>query len=258
MTILFLACHDRRNRSWFPVGRLTRNDAEPAEYEFEYLRGAKEAENSPIRFAIPVPGFPELNKAYRATEIFPIFRYRAMNKRRPDRPEYLNLFGLDPDDTDVLAELAISGGHSVADTFEIFPAIEPDAQGRFKTRFIVQGLRRSDHDTIERIASLNPGDRLDLAQTTNGRSPQHSIRVTTIEKVHLGWLPRHLADFLRQPDTVNLADIQLRVVQVNHQAPISHRLLVEVNGQLPPGIDPMSELEQYQPVSSPANGSATT
>jgi len=240
------------------VGRLTRNDSEPVEYEFEYIRGAFEAKNSAIPLAVPVPGFPELDKAYRATEIFPIFRYRAMNKRRPDRPEYLNLFGLDPDDTDVLAELAISGGHSVADTFEIFPAIEPDTQGRFKTRFIVQGLRSSDPSTIERIASLNPCDLLELALTVKVQSPQHSIRVTTIEKVHLGWLPRHLADFLRQPDIINLADIQLRVVQVNHQAPLSHRLLVEITGQLPTGIDPMSELEQYQPVSSPAKGSATT
>ncbi len=232
------------------MGRLTRNDAEPVEYEFEYIRGAYEAKNSAIPLAVPVPGFPELDKAYRATEIFPIFRYRAMSKRRPDRPEYLNLFGLDPEHTDVLAELAISGGHSVADTFEIFPAIEPDDQGRFKTRFIVQGLGSSDPATIERIASLKPGDLLELALTVKGRSPQHSIRVTTIEKIHLGWLPGHLADFLRQPDIINLAGIQLRVVQVNHEAPPSHRLLVELTGQLPPGVDPMDELEQYQPIAS--------
>ena len=232
------------------MGRLTRNDSEPFEYEFEYIRGAFEAKNSAIPLAVPVPGFPELDKAYRATEIFPIFRYRAMNKRRPDRPEYLNLFGLDPDDTDVLAELAISGGHSVADTFEIFPAIEPDAQGRFKTRFIVQGLRPSDPETIECIASLNLGDHLEPALADNSQSAQHSIRVKTTDQVHLGWLPRYLADVLRQSDALNLADLDLRVVQVNHDAPPSHRLLVELSGQLPPGIDPMVELEQYQPIAS--------
>ncbi len=248
MTTLFLACHDRRNRNWFPVGRLTRNDSEPVEYEFEYIRGAQEAKNSAILLAIPVPGFPELDKAYKATEIFPIFRYRAMSKRRPDRPEYLSLFGLDPENTDVLAELAISGGHSVADTFEIFPAIEPDAHGRFNTRFIVQGLRFRDPATIERIASLNRGDHLEPSLAANGQSAQHSIRVRTTDQVHLGWLPRHLADVLRQSDALNLANIQLRVVQVNHKAPPSHRLLVELTGQLPAGIDPMSKLDQYQPI----------
>ena len=232
------------------MGRLTRNDSEPVEYEFQYIRGAHEAKNSPIPLAIPVPGFPELEKAYRATEIFPIFRYRAMNQRRPDRPEYLNLFGLDPDDADVLTELAITGGHSVADTFEIFPAIEPDAEGHFKTRFIFQGLRPSDLETIERVNSLDPGDRLELSFESNGPSVQHSICVRTTDQKHLGWLPRHLVDVLRQSDALKFADIQLRVVQVNHEAPLSHRLLVELTGQLPPGVDPMGELEQYQPISN--------
>ena len=232
------------------MGRLTRNDSEPVEYEFEYIRGAQDAQNSMIPLAIPVPGFPDLDKAYRATEIFPIFRYRAMNKRRPDRPEYLNLFGLDPENTDVLAELAISGGHSVADTFEIFPAIDPDADGRFKTRFIVQGLRPANPEIIDCVNSLNPGDRLELSSESNGRSMQHPMAVRTTDNKHLGWLPRHLAGVFRQSDAVNHADIQLRVVQVNHKAPPSHRLLVELTGHFPPGFDPMGELEQYQPIST--------
>ena len=58
MTTLFLACHDRRNRSWFPVGRLTRNDSEPVEYEFAYIRGAQEAKNSVIPLAIPRSRIP--------------------------------------------------------------------------------------------------------------------------------------------------------------------------------------------------------
>jgi len=197
---------------------------------------------------MPVPGFPDLNKAYRATEIFPIFRYRAMNQRRPDRAEYLSLFGLDPENTDVLAELAISGGHSVADTFEIFPAIEPNAEGQFKTRFIVQGLRFTDPASIERVESLNPQDRLELSFESNGTRAKHPIGVKTTDNKHVGWLPRYLADVLRQSGAVSLADLDLRVVQVNHDAPPSHRLLVELTGQLPPGVDPMGELDQYQPI----------
>lgn len=250
MTTLFLACQDRRNRSWFPVGRLTRNDSEPVEYKFEYIRGARDAWNSAIPVAIPVPGFPELDKTYRATEIFPVFRYRAMNQRRPDRREYLNLFGLDPDDPDVLAELAISGGHSVADTFEIFPAIEPDEEGRVTNRFIVQGLRRADSETIDRVNALNPGDRVELKIGSEGPSSKSAMDVRTTNGKHVGWLPRYLADVFCESETINLADFQLRVRQVNHDAPLSHRLLVELTGQLPPGSDPMSELEQYQPIST--------
>lgn len=230
------------------MGKLTRNDSEPVEYEFEYVRGAQNAKDSPIPLTIPVPGFPELDKSYRAAEIFPIFRYRAMNQRRPDRAEYLNLFDLDPDDTDMLAELAISGGHSSADTFEIFPAIEPDANGRFKTRFIVQGVRSTDPATIRRVKSLNPRDRLDMSIESNGSRRKHSISVRNSNDEHVGWLPRYLADVLRQSDAANLADLDLRVLQINHDAPPSHRLLVELTGKLTPGVDPMAELEQYQPI----------
>ena len=56
--------------------------------------------------------------------------------------------------------------------------------------------------------------------------------------------------FSAESDAVNFADIQIRVVQVNHKAPSSHRLLVELTGQLPPGVDPMSKLEMYQPIST--------
>ena len=250
MTKLYLACHDRRNRSWFPVGRLTKDDSEPVEYKFEYTRGAQDAKNSPVPLAIPVPGFPELGRAYRASEIFPIFRYRAMNLRRPDRPEYLNLFGLDPDDTDVLAELAISGGHSIADSFEIFPSIEPDSDGRFKARFIVRGLRRTDRANVERVAHLDPGDRLELVFISDGRFGDRALGVRTEDQQILGLLPRFLVDVFGQNKCLKLTDVEVRVAQVNHEAPLSHRLLVELNGQLPPGLDPMAELEQYQPIST--------
>ena len=41
-----------------------------------------------------------------------------------------------------------------------------------------------------------------------------------------------------------MIDLEVRVAQVNHEAPWSHRLLVVLSGQLPPGVDPMGELEQ--------------
>ena len=250
MTKLYLAWQDRRNRRWYPIGRMSQSASNPLEYEFEFVRGAEVARNVAPPFAIPVPGFPDLGKNYRAPDVFPAFRYRAMNRGRPDLSEYLESLGLDTEDSDVIEELAVSGGHSVKDRFETFPAIEPDRDGKFKARFIVHGLRPANPETIEHVDSLNPGDRLELSFESNGPSGHHSVRVTTTDQKHLGWLPRHLVDVLRQSDAVNLADIQLRVVQVNHNAPPSHRLLVELSGQLPPGVDPMGELEQYQPIST--------
>ena len=57
MTTLYLACRDIRSGRWFPVGRLTRNEADPAEYEFRYLQGVRQVESlAPLWH---VPGFQE-------------------------------------------------------------------------------------------------------------------------------------------------------------------------------------------------------
>ena len=37
-------------------------------------------------------------------------------------------------------------------------------------------------------------------------------------------------------------------VEVNRDAPLSHRLLVDFRGRLPVGFSPMRDLPQYQPI----------
>ena len=250
MTTLYLAWQDRQSRGWYPVGRLTRCDVEPAEYEFEYIHGAKLAQQASNHFVVPMPGFPSLDKTYRAPEVFPLFRYRAMNENRPDRPAYLNRLGLNPDDADVLAELAISGGVSVADSFELFPAIEPDHDGRFETRFVLYGLSYTNPDSIRRAGSLRKGERLELSFELSNPATVHAITVKTTDQYIIGWLPRYLVDVMHQDNAWKVVDVEAIVAQVNFKAPLSHHVLVDFSGRLPPGINPMSELEMYQPIST--------
>ena len=250
MTKLYLAWQDRRNRRWYPIGRMSQSACDPVEYEFAYVRGAEDARKVALPFVIPVPGFPDLGKNYRAIDVFPAFRYRAMNRGRPDLPEYLGSLGLNTEDSDVIEELAVSGGHSVKDSFETFPAIEPDHDGKFKARFIVHGLRLKDHTVVDKVASLNSGDHLNLAIESSNLFGAHAVGVKTEDQRHLGWLPRYLADVLRHDKGQKVEDVEVRVAQVNRKAPLSHRLLVDLTGQLPPGVDPMSKLEMYQPIST--------
>ena len=250
MTTLYLAWQDRQNRGWYPIGRMTRHDIEPFEYEFEYVRGAEEAREFANPFVIPVPGFPELDKTYHALNVFPAFRYRAMNQGRPDRAEYLESLGLNADTADLMEELAVSGGLGVVDSFEFFPSIEPDLNGRFKARLIVRGLKRTDPAIFERVNLLNPGDRLEMVFASDSPFEEQAVGVRTADQHLLGWLPRFLLDLLRHDEGTKVTNIEVRVAQVNSEAPLSHRLLVELTGQLPPGVDPMGELEQYQPIST--------
>ncbi len=250
MKTLYLAWQDRQKRSWYPVGRLTRQDSKPIEYEFVYVRGAEDAQKFANPLVIPVPGFPILTKTYRAYDVFPAFRSRAMNRGRPDLSEHLGALGFHSRKADVIEELAVSGGHIAKDRFETFPAIEPDRDGKFDARFIVHGLLHADRKTVDKVASLNRGDHLELTLESRNPFSATAACVTTEDQYRLGWLPRYLADVLLRDDNKVVNRVEVRVVQVNDEAPLSHRLLVKLTGQLPPGVDPMGELEQYQPISN--------
>ena len=246
MNILYFAWQDDYSRSWYPVGRLVYQKSEPIEYEFAYVEGARRAEEK-AGFRM-VPGFPELNRLYKARSIFPTFRNRVMNLRRPDRPEYLSQLGLDIGNWDELSELSVSGGRIHSDTFETFPLIEPDEVGNFATRFILHGLRHTNDDSIRRSESLSVGDSLELAFELNNPVFKHAISVKTHDQYVLGWLPHYLVSGMHQDDVWMVSDVVTTVAQVNLDSPLSHRLLVDFIGKLPPGFNPMRDLPEYQPV----------
>ena len=156
MTNLYLAWQNPVSRQWMPVGRLTRHETEPPEYEFAYTEGARQAQVSSRLWR--VPGFPKIDQLYRSVEIFPAFSVRLMNSGRPDRAEYLSYLDLEVGSWDEVAELALSSGRAHSDWFEIFPEIVPNAEGYFDTRFVLQGLDRAGPDAVRRADSLKAGD----------------------------------------------------------------------------------------------------
>ena len=249
MTTLYLAWQDRLSRRWFPVGRLVRNGSEPESFEFAYVQGAQQAKES-ARF-IPIPGFPKLDKLYRATELFPAFRNRTMNMKRPDRSVYLGQLGLDTAKWDAVSELSISGGRSNADNFEVFPVIEPDSDGEFETRFVLHGMRYANRHGIERSGTLQIGEPLRLSFELNNPVAGHAVLVHSTDYYHLGWLPRYLVDGMHRDNVWMVSEVDVSVAQVNHAAPLSHRILVDFSGKLPRGFNPMNDLEQFIPLAGP-------
>ena len=250
MNTLYLAWQQPGNRRWFPVGRLVHRNATPGEheYEFAYLKGAEQAKEE--AGFLMAPGFGEFSRAYTAPDIFPAFRNRIMNLRRPDRPEYLAMLGMNPETWDAVTELSRSGGRTRTDSFESFPELAPDESGCFSTRFILHGLRHTNTSSIERSERLEKGDALELAFELNNPATKHAIIVKTTDQYVLGWLPRYLIDGMHDDHAWMVTEVKATVAQVNRDAPPSHRLLVDFSGRLPVGFSPMRDLPQYQPIVS--------
>ena len=63
------------------------------------------------------------------------------------------------------------------------------------------------------------------------------------QKYHvLGWLLRYVAETICRSREWRVSDAKAVVAQVNKNAPLSDRLLVEFSGRLPSGIHPMRNL----------------
>ena len=246
MTTLYLAWQHAPSRRWFPVGRLIRRRFDTEEFEFAYVQGARDARD--LAGFRAIPEFPHLSRRYRATDLFPTFRNRAMNRRRRDRAAHLHELGLDVNECDELAELSVSGGRSHTDSFETFPGIEPDPTGRFHTQLTLHGLRHTNEHGVEAVQKLRAGDKLRVAAELNNPVTTHGLVVYTQEYYMLGWLPRYIAEAIQQIGDWASLDADVAVAQVNRHAPLSQRLLVNFSGRLPPGMHPMRDLPQYQPI----------
>ena len=235
-----------------PSRRLVRDGHETSKYEFSYIEGARQAEEAVGFFGIP--GFPDLERQYHADELFPAFRSRTMNLGRPDRAGYLADLGLDVEEWDALAELSVSGGRSLADSFEVFPEIEPDREGRFAKRFVLHGLRHLNKHAVERSESLRVGDSLRLSLELNNPVTLHAILVSTDDYYILGWLPRYLVDCMHRDGVWMVEDARVTVARVNPYTPLSNRLLVDFSGRLPQGFSPMKDPEQFRPTGRTGSG----
>ena len=247
MTTLYLAWQHRSSRRWFPVGRLVRHDSDHGGFEFAYIQGARDAER--LGGFRTIPAFPNLEQRYRSSELFPTFRNRVMNTRRVDRPIYLRQLGLDANKCDELTELSVSGGRSYTDNFEVFPPIEPDSSGWFRTQLMLHGLRHTNPHAIEAVQNLQPGKELLVAVELNNPVATHAILVYTQDYYVLGWLPRYVAEGIHRGGNWAVADAKASIARVNRDAPLSHRVLLEFSGRLPAGVNPMRDLQQYHPIS---------
>ena len=203
-----------------------------------------------VRSVHGVPGFralasfPELDKEYRSSQLFPVFANRLMSPRRPDYAAYLNALNLDQRATpfDILAR----SSERATDTIRVFPEPAVDrATGATECVFLAHGIRHIE-GADARIQSLRPGSRLELrAELANPVNPG-ALLMDAEHDAPVGYVPDVLLDYVHAVRDHHGAEV--RVDRVNPPpAPITLRLLCRLTGQWPPGPLPFTGPE-YEPI----------
>ena len=203
---LFLAWKNSgTGHDWFPVGRLDADLLRHA-YRFRYIGGARRAQTE-AGFPLLME-FPHLERDYWAPELFPLFRNRIINPRRPDLE--------DPD-------------------------------GSFSCRFFLHGWRHVNSDAQTRLQTLVPKEELYVTLELTNPETGLAVQIQTTDYHMIGWAPRYLVRDLTEAMIERPRDYAANVVRINPQpAPSKQRVLIEMRGtwdDYEPMIGP-----DYQPV----------
>lgn len=229
---------------WAPVGRV---DLGPSGYRFVYTKGA-----ATLPDFQPFPGMPDRDAVYVSSELFPLLANRVLSRSRPEYEAFLTWGGFDPNNPpDPLALLGVTQGLRQTDSVEVFPCPQPDAEGCYLSKFFLHGVRWMPAEAHERIARLQPDERLAPMLDISNQHDPHAVAVRTCDAVGrfiIGYVPRYLAQDVWElcarcePDLV-----ELHVERINTAAPLQHRILCRMKACWPDAFQPCSR-EAFEPI----------
>ena len=243
MKKLFLAWQEPQNRRWFPIGQLT---FDGKNYQFAYIQGVKEAQTEPT-FRL-LHSFPECDRLYTSSELFPLFSNRLMRRSRLDYKDYIQWLNIPQNTNDPITILARSEGRKATDTFELFPCPEKSENGTYYFHFFVRGLRYMPESSIENVKQLQLQDRLYLTLDIQNAYDSKALLLRTEECHNLGYCPRYLAADIWQVLQQNPESVNVHVEKINPApTPIQLRLLCNMTVQSKHDFVPFSS-QDYQPI----------
>ncbi|OBI24086.1 hypothetical protein [Mycobacterium sp. E2497] len=200
-------------------------------YRFQYLDGV----GGSVEGFRPFVGFPDFEQVYRSVRLWPFFDLRAMDRKRPDFPEYVRWLGLTVD-ASTLDILSRSGGWQKGDSVHLAEAPAVAADGATEAIFLARGVRYAvgDNRTEANANALRAGDRLVLDDDSTNVVNPRALLLRTADGAAIGWMPDLLVDYARQ---VRAGGGVVELLQNNHGAPWHARLLVRISGRIAPGTE---------------------
>lgn len=235
------------SRKWHPIGQLLHDDG----YRFLYTHGAETALREGFE---PLLSFPEMGKAYRSHDIFPVFANRIMGPERPEFPRYLERLALTSEQATPMELLVRSTGAKTTDNIEVVGVPVCTADGHYEIDFPVRSIRFLPPPVQEAVLRLVPGDRLYLAMDVQNHNDPHAVAVRTekiggVQETYLiGYCPNVYA-----PDIASLLSIDANAVKVSvlaispPPAPSQMRVMARLVAPWPDGFRPFEDA-RYLPI----------
>ena len=140
------------------------------------------------------PGFEDIKKVYKSSEMFANIETRLPNAGRADYLEILNLYNLGKDSSK-LEILKATRGRLLTDNYEFVPAFDSS-----RVEFDVAGTRYcADVKKCENLLDVN--DKLTLELELNNEFDPNAIKVIYAKdgtNYHLGYVPRCYSSYLTE------------------------------------------------------------
>jgi hypothetical protein len=236
---IYVAWRDPINRSWHPVGLLSVND--DGTYNFVYTKGA---------FKCNFPFFPRMEKGkeHKSHVLFPVFDNRIISERRPDYQDYLKWLDLKRNEFSPLKMLSLTEGIKPTDHLEFFQCPARSIENKYKVTFMMHGLQYFPQNVVERVNKLKERERLFIVPDPQNKFDKNAMMIRTDDPVYsIGYCPRYLSrDFKQLLEKNDVDKITVSVKKVNKDAPLSFRLLCEIESPWPNGFYPCDQ-EDFEP-----------
>jgi hypothetical protein len=212
---LFVVWQNPDTRQFVHVGHLDR--LPDGEYEFAYEPNVDAVEGF-SGFA----AFPDIDRPYRAGQLFPFFTNRVLSPRRPEYPQYVAALGLGdaPEPVEILAR---SGGGRATDTVHVVPEPQVAPDGRHTLLFLTSGVRYID-GVDERLSRLAVGDHLTLRPQPDNPVDRRALLVDASSEEPVGWVPRYLLDLVH--DYLDGSAVEVYVERINGPEVVPHLRLL--------------------------------
>lgn len=230
MKKLYVAGKNPKSNDWIPVAKLEKLD--DGGYSLSYTKGA-----SRLNGFSGLGRMNRLEEKYFSKELFPFFSNRLISKSRPEYKQYLQWLALNELNDDPMNIMGITGGLRVTDSFELIPC--PDVvESKLTLKFFPKRLRYLPSEVVKLVDSITENHELIIFKDIQNEFDDKALGLR-LEKptIIIGYIARYYSAWLSRLIEEKY-NIELKVLNVNHDAPIDMRVLCglsifSINNELP-------------------------